>query len=394
MLLTALCAAVVLPVSLVAPPAAATPPAANPTLQALLDELVANGATGALARLDDGQHTYRLASGAARLEPRQPLTPAARFRVGSITKTFVATVTMQLVGTGTLRLDDTVERWVPGLVPNGDAITLRMLLNHTSGLFNYTDDPTFFDRDPTAPVTPQELVAIATKHPPTFPPGQGWSYSNTGYIVVGLILEAATGQSLDRLVTRQIIHPLHLTGTYFPTRSPYIVGYHAHGYRPPSLTGDGYLDVTAFAPSLAWAAGAIVSTADDLRRFYSALLGGRLLRPALLDQMLTTVRVDPVFGYGFGIYSQRGPCGTVWGHTGGIPGYVSFAFNDRSGRRSVVVMLPTEPDQNLGPLLQLTVDTAICQMFGRVPPATATTSAATETTLPGIVSLRKDFLAR
>jgi D-alanyl-D-alanine carboxypeptidase len=385
MVLAALCAAVVLPAGLVASPVAAAPPAANPRLQALLDELVANGATGALARVDDGQHTYRLASGVARLEPRQPLTPAARFRVGSITKTFVATVTMQLVGNGTLRLDDTVERWLPGLVPNGGAITLRMLLNHTSGLFNYTDDPAFFDRDLTVPATPQELVAVAVAHPPTFPPGQGWSYSNTGYIVAGLILEAATGQSLDRLVTQRILRPLHLTGTYFPTRSPDIAGYHAHGYRPPALTGDGYLDVTAFAPSLAWAAGAIVSTADDLRRFYSALLGGRLLRPALLDQMLTTVPLDPVFGYGFGIYSQRGPCGTAWGHSGGIPGYVSFAFNDRSGRRSAVVMLPTEPDQNLGPLLQLTLDTAICQMFGLVPPAAAAT------TPPTIAGLHKDF---
>src|SRR3954468_497677 len=164
MLLTALCAALVLPVGLVAPStAAAAPPTANSTLQALLDELVANGATGVLARVDDGQHTYRLASGAARLEPRQPLTPAARFRVGSITKTFVATVTMQLVGNGTLRLDDTVERWVPGLVPGGGAITLRMLLNHTSGLFDYPGDEAFLDRlvnQPTVPATPRELVAV------------------------------------------------------------------------------------------------------------------------------------------------------------------------------------------------------------------------------------------
>jgi D-alanyl-D-alanine carboxypeptidase len=389
MLLTALCAALVLPIGLVTPStAAAAPPAANPTLQALLDELVANGATGVLARVDDGRHTYRLASGAARLEPRQPLTPTARFRVGSITKTFVATVTMQLVGNGTLRLDDTVERWVPGLVPNGGAITLRMLLNHTSGLFNYTQDEAFLDRDPTVPATPRELVAVAISHPPTFPPGQGWSYSNTGYIVVGLILEAATGQSLDRLVTRRVIRPLGLAGTYFATDSPDIAGYHAHGYRPPALTGAGYLDVTAFAPSLAWAAGAIVSTADDLRRFYSALLGGRVLRPALLDQMLTTVRVGPVFGYGLGISTRRTPCGTIWGHTGGVPGYITVAFNDRSGRRGVVVMLPTEPDQNLLPLFQLTVDTAVCQMFGRVPPAAATT------TVPEITALHNDFLPR
>src|SRR3954470_22009929 len=130
----------------VADTAAAPARVGNPRLQALLDELVTNGASGALARVDDGQHTWRLASGAARLDPRQPLRPAARFRVGSVTKSFVATVALQLVGEGRLRLDDTVDRWLPRLVPNGDGITVRMLLNHTSGLFNYTDDEAFIQQ--------------------------------------------------------------------------------------------------------------------------------------------------------------------------------------------------------------------------------------------------------
>jgi D-alanyl-D-alanine carboxypeptidase len=111
---------------------------ANPRLQALLDELVAAGAPGVLAMVDDGQHTWRLSSGAGRLDPRQPLWPGARFRVGSITKTFVATVVLQLVQEGRLRLDDSVERWLPGLVPNGRRMSVAMLLNHTSGIFNYT----------------------------------------------------------------------------------------------------------------------------------------------------------------------------------------------------------------------------------------------------------------
>jgi D-alanyl-D-alanine carboxypeptidase len=323
----------------------------------------------------------------ARLEPRQQLTSAARYRVGSVTKTFISTVALQLVGEGRLRLDDTVERWLPGLVPNGEAITLRMLFNHTSGLFDYTEDPAFFERlinDPTNPASPRQLIAIARMHPPSFPPGEGWSYSNTGYIVVGLIIEAVTSQPVERLVRQRIIGPLGLIGTTFPTRSPFISGYHAHGYRQPTAPGAPYLDVTPFSPTLAWTAGAIISTADDLRRFYGALLRGRLLRPALLEQMLTTVPVLPEFGYGLGIETLQTACGTVWGHEGGIPGYLNFAFNDRSGRRSAEVMLPTEPNNDnvaLWSSLQLTIDTAVCQMFGLVPPPSAASAARSGITL-------------
>ena len=115
-----------------------------------------------------------------------------------------------------------------------------------------------------------------------------------------------------------------------------------------------------------------MSTVADLDRFYAALLGGRVLRRGLLAKMETTVPVLPVFRYGLGIYARRGPCGTVWGHDGGYPGYANVAYHDRSGRRSALVMLPTEPDDQVGPLYQLTIDTAICQMFGRVPPTSAT----------------------
>jgi D-alanyl-D-alanine carboxypeptidase len=165
--------------------------------------------------------------------------------------------------------------------------------------------------------------------------------------------------------------------------NPNIAGYHAHGYVPPSLSGGaGYVDFTPFAPSLAWAAGAIVSTADDLHRFYAALLGGRLLRPAQLHEMTTTVRVLPTVGYGLGLFSERRACGTVWGHNGSIPGYRTYALTDPAGRRSAVISLPTEPDGDLQALYDLTVDTAVCRMFGR-----AMTSAAPQRLAP----LGKDF---
>ena len=180
---------------------------------------------------------------------------------------------------------------------------------------------------------------------------------------------------------QRIIGPLALTGITFPTRSPFI-GYHAHGYRQPTAPGVPYLDVTPFSPTLAWTAGAIISTADDLRRFYGALLRGRLLRPALLEQMLTTVPVQPEFGYGLGIYTQQTACGTVWGHDGGIPGYLNVAFNDRSGRRSAEVMLPTEPNTDaLWSALQLTLDAAVCQMFGLAPPSEAPAARSGSTLL-------------
>jgi D-alanyl-D-alanine carboxypeptidase len=177
-LLVGVIASLVLSLGLVVPVPAAVPtisPTAatggNPRLQALLDELVANGASGALALVDDGRHVWRLSSGAARLDPYQALRPGARFRIASVTKTFVATVALQLVGERRLRLDDTVERWVPEFVLNGEAITLRMLLNHTSGLFNYTDDQAFIQQviaNPTRRWSPRELIAVATAHEPTF----------------------------------------------------------------------------------------------------------------------------------------------------------------------------------------------------------------------------------
>lgn len=381
-LLTTACALLGVAV-LVAPPAAAAPSfAARATsaaatgdlqaLQAMLDQMVASGATGALARVDDGERTWQLASGAARLEPRQALRPDARFRIGSLTKTFVATVALQAVAAGQLGLDDPVSRWLPDLVPSGASITLRMLLNHTSGLYNYTSSPLFQQwaaTTPTRPMTPQDLIGLAVAQPATFPPGQGWSYSNTGYIVAGLMIEAATGRQIEDLVEDEIIDPLDLADTSFPKRAPNISRYHAHGYLPPSLTGTGYLDVTKLSPTLTWAAGAMISTAADLHRFQSSLLSGALLPPATLQQMRTTVPVDAGWGYGLGIESQDRACGTVWGHGGSAPGYFTLAYSDASGERTALVMIPTRPDQTLLPLIQATLEIAICQMFGRTPPS-------------------------
>jgi D-alanyl-D-alanine carboxypeptidase len=333
--------------------------------------VVGAGATGAIALVDNGQDVSAVAVGAARLDPRRPLHVRDQVRVGSITKTVISTITLQLVGEGRLGLGDTVERWLPGAVPNGSAITLRMLLNHTSGIFDYTEDTDWLatvTADPYRYWHPRELIAVANAHPPVFPPGQGLSYSNTGYILIGLILEKVTGQPVENLVWNRVVRPLHLHSTFFATsgrfRGPY-----AHGYYPPSLTGGGYLDTSSWPPSFAWTAGALVSNATDLARLYQALLSGRLLRPALLRAMTTTVSSPayPGYGAGLGIFSLDTPCGTAWGHEGGIPGYVSIAVTDRAGRRSAVVLMPTESNQTIDAAYQAAVTTAECQMFHRDP---------------------------
>jgi D-alanyl-D-alanine carboxypeptidase len=356
---------------LAVPSASAAAPSDDDALRAALEAVVDAGATGAIGLVDAGANVSATAVGVARLDPPRPLRVSDQVRAGSIAKTIIATITLQLVGEGRLRLDDTIERWLPGMVPNGAAITIRMLLNHTSGIFDYTADPDWnaaVFADPDRHWSPQELVAVGTAHSPLFPPGQGLAYSNTGYILIGLVLEKVTGQPVQDLVWQRVVRPLHLHGTFLATSARFR-GAYAHGYFPPSLTGDGYLDASSFHPSIGWAAGALVSTAPDLARFYQALLSGRLLTPAVLNEMTTTVTGPdyPGIGVGLGIWSVETPCGTVWGHEGGIPGYKSFALNERGGTRSAVVIVPTELDDAIGAAFEVAVATAVCQMLDRDP---------------------------
>jgi D-alanyl-D-alanine carboxypeptidase len=181
--------------------------------------------------------------------------------------------------------------------------------------------------------TPRQIVAIAAARKPRFAPGTGWSYSDTNYYVLGQILRAVTGHSLASELRHRIFEPLGLDATSFPS-GPSITGSHAHGYFLRPLQ-----DVTTGSPSVQWAAGALVSDVDDLARFYRALLDGRLLRPDLLREMETFVTPVPGFSYGLGLMRLRGPCGAVFGHTGGSPGYVANAFTSENGRRQVVVLV-------------------------------------------------------
>ncbi len=286
----------------------------------------------------DGDRTVRLSSGYGNLERRTPLRVTDRFRIGSETKTFVATVVLQLVGERKLSLDDSVERHLPGLVPNGHRITVRQRLNHTSGLFDYAEDKAFLAQLEHRAKTwsPRRLVATGTSHEPLFAPGTRWSYSNTGYIVLGLLVEQATGHTLATELRKRIFEPLSLRATSFDTK-PRIAGRHAHGYS--RFGGARLRDVSSVSPSLYWAADAIVSTAEDLARFHDALLRGRLLRPDMLAAMLTTVPVTPQQQYGLGVIRTRFPCATFWGHGGEVFGYETFADSTRDARRQVVIAI-------------------------------------------------------
>lgn len=329
---------------------------APPALQQTLDKLVADGVPGAIALRREGAKEWRAASGVADLKTKRPIRATDRFRIGSITKSFVSTVVLQLAGERRLTLDDTVERWLPGVVPNGGSITVRQLLNHTSGLYNYTDVPFYLQvlREPLRTWRPLQLVQLAVAHPPLFAPGTSWSYSNTNYILLGLII-AEVDRVPARLqmaspafeVYRRIIGPRRLWRTSFPLTDPDIHGRHAHGYLidpPPELGLPAILDTTRFDPSWAWTAGAIISTLDDVADFHRALFTGRLLAPDQQRDLQSTV--PPEAGsddeYGLGVQKLQMPCGTAWGHGGATPSHFTISLTSPDGARQAAVMLNRE----------------------------------------------------
>ena len=315
----------------------------RPKLQHRLDRLVAAGAPGAVALVRDGDLVSTVTSGYANVATHQQMRAQDRFRIGSLTKTFASTVVLQLVGEGAISLEDTVERWLPGVVPNGQAITIRMLLNHTSGLFDYPQDQHFIQRAITHPTRPwplTTLLSVALAHRPLFAPGTRWSYSNSGYIALGLVVQSVTGESLADQIRQRILEPLQLHSTTFDQaprmRSPYAHGYLLVG-KPPAV------DASAWSPSFGGTAGAMVSDARDLAAFLHALFNGRLLATPLMQQMEKTVYSAPNRRYGLGLMRKRSvggaTCDPMWGHDGDFPGYRADAYSTADGRRQIVVLV-------------------------------------------------------
>ncbi|MFE7414704.1 serine hydrolase domain-containing protein [Streptomyces laurentii] len=324
-------------------PAARPAPAAHAATQQALDKAVAEGVPGALAAARDGKGRWSGAAGERGADDR--------FRVGSITKTFTATVLLQLQAEGRLDLDDTVEKWLPGVVRghgnDGRKVTVRRLLNHTSGIYSYTNDPAFqtmvfgpeFMENRYDTWTNEQLVGVAMSHRPDFAPGTSWTYSNTNFVLAGMIIEKVTGRSYEEEVGRRIIKPLGLRATRAPGTDPRMPRPHSGAYSKLARTTDGpTYEVGELNPSIAGAAGEIVSDAGDLQTFVRALLTGRLLPSAALKEMKDTVATDmgPEVRYGLGIIRQELSCGTVvWGHSGGIHGSTSEARVTEDGRHSL-----------------------------------------------------------
>jgi len=310
--------------------------------QAAIQQIVNDGVPGAIGFARHGSQVTVAASGLADVATQTPMAPGDRVRVGSVTKTFVATVVLQLEAAHQLSLGDTVGHWLPGLVPGGGNITVQELLQHTSGIYSYTNDPGFLQAlaaNPTRVWQPAELVRIAVAHPPLFPPGTSFAYSNTDYILLGMIIQAATGHSVGHELQARIFKPLGLRDTYFPYANPHLRKPYAHGYPLGQPGANGPADSTVMSPSWAGAAGAIVSTAADIARFYTALLTGKLLPAAQLQQMTTTTPTGQGDNYGLGIQAGLTPCGTVWGHTGDFPGYFSNPFTTTDGSSQAVVLV-------------------------------------------------------
>ncbi|MET9429486.1 MULTISPECIES: serine hydrolase domain-containing protein [unclassified Streptomyces] len=323
--------------------------------QAAVEALVREGAPGVLAQARDRDGVWNGTAGVADRDTGRERHPNDRYRVASITKTFVATVVLQLEAEGRLDLDDTVDRWLPGVVRgnghDGRKITLRQLLNHTSGIYEYTADPGFqakafgpgFLQHRYDTWTPRQLVGIAMGHRPDFAPGTDWSYSNTNYIVAGMVIEKVTGRPYGEEIERRILKPLKLRATSVPgtdARMPKPSG-RAYSTLMAAEPNAPVHDVTELNPSGAWAAGEMISDSADLQRFVRALLTGKLLPPAQMKELTTTVPVGegrPTARYGLGVFVDKLSCGTeVWGHTGGIHGSLSNVVATRDGRQSLAL---------------------------------------------------------
>ena len=308
-------------------------------LQQAADQLVADGVPGVIIMTRRGQQVSNVVAGLADKATGQPMQPQDKVRIGSITKTFVATVVLQLAAERRLSLNDSVQKWLPGVITGHGyhpaQITIRQLLQQTSGIQDYTSAPGFLTEANLAKTwQPQQLVDIALR---LGPPVHGWLYSDTNYILLGMIIQKVTGRSPVTEISRRILVPLGLHDTSFPLTSKQIPAPYAHGYY-------GSLDVTNLvSPSIAWTAGAMISTVDDVARFYRALLDGRLLPPAQQRELLATIPVNDtgeLFAehYGLGIYSVQLSCGTAWGHDGGIIGFKTFAYTSPDGNRQAVIV--------------------------------------------------------
>ncbi|MET7682333.1 serine hydrolase domain-containing protein [Streptomyces sp. NPDC005423] len=338
------------------------------------------GISGVQARViePDGRQSVAT-TGTADLNTGRPVPADGYFRMASTSKTLVATVVLQLEAEGRLSLNDTVDRWLPGVVRgngnDGSRISVRQLLQHTSGIRDdlpgYATPQEYYQQRHTV-YEPEQLVDLAMAHEPEdFLPGDGWAYSNTGYVLLDMIIQKATGQPAHQEIENRVLRPLHLDHTRWMGTSPTLPRPHAQAYQ---LFGPGSrTDVTDQIPvdyeNLSW-----VTTTRDENRFLRALLDGRLLPARQLAQMKQTVPVSaevqqlwPGGRYGLGLVERPLSCGgTYWSHEGGDGGYITLNGVTDNGGRSVVVSMSEARGDSLEHILDqenaasALIDHALC----------------------------------
>lgn len=261
---------------------------------------------------------YRGACGRANLEMAVPLSPDHVFRIGSVTKQFAAAGVLKLTEAGKLSLDDPLTKFVPGY-PGGDKVSVRMLLNHTSGIRSYTDIPGVMGGAPIKrDVTTAELIDTFKSEKPDFAPGEGWNYNNSGYVLVGAVIEAASGKPWHEYLQERLFGPLGMTHTGYGNEQDAVIAGHVDGYtrKQDHWARAGYLSMTQ-----PHAAGALVSTVDDLQKWNRALHEGKVLGDASYRAMITPVGKAAENNYGFGISPERLRGQPVLQHGGGIHGF-------------------------------------------------------------------------
>ncbi|MEU7524133.1 serine hydrolase domain-containing protein [Saccharothrix sp. NPDC042600] len=343
-----------------APGTAAAARQYRPALQEAMQGFIDIGFTGMQLRVHDEQGEWVGSAGLRKVGGEAKPPTNGRFRIGSNTKTFVATVVLQLVAEGRVALDAPVAGYLPRFELD-PGITVRMLLQHTSGLFNYTGD--YYDGKamPGLPSTgqewvdnrfrtyqPDELVRFALSREPLFPPGRDWNYSNTNYVLAALLIEEVTGHSYAEEMRRRILEPvgsdreprpLGLSGTEVPGTRTGIRGPHAHAYyRYPDAGQWKTVDVTRQNPSLVFGAGDMISTTRDLHTFFSALMSGKLVPAPLLAEMRTP---HDRSGFGLGVRVENSvPCGgTLYFHNGNTIGYGALMYSTADGSKTLTASI-------------------------------------------------------
>ncbi|MFI1711523.1 serine hydrolase domain-containing protein [Streptomyces griseoruber] len=328
-------------------------------LRASPDDVREAGMYGVYSSVRDGAPAWTGAAGVADVDTGRPVRPGMRHRIGSVTKSFTAVAVLQQVERGRIALDAPIGDYVPDLVPGkrGRTVTVRMLLNHTSGIGDYMpgafpspaqNSTSSIDEGRFRRIPARELVRLGLADPATGRPGAAWSYSNTNYVLAGLLLERVTGQDAGTYLTRNVIDRVGLRHTVYP-RGPYISGPPAKMYEAYFGVIDPPRDYSVYDMSWGSTAGALISTTDDLNTFYRALLGGRLLGRAALTEMLRTVPGSDGLGHGLGIDSVDLPdCGRFWGHDGSVFGAGTIALSSRDGRRQLALGWNLTKYQRLG----------------------------------------------